>query len=30
VHVARTATVVRRPDDRPAGGLVIVDPFGDA
>ena len=27
VHVAQTATVVRGPDDRPAGGLVIVDPI---
>jgi PAS domain S-box-containing protein len=27
VHVARTATVVRGPDDRPAGGLLIVDPI---
>ena len=28
VRVAQTATVVRGPDDRPAGGLVIVDPIG--
>ena len=27
VRVAQTATVVRGPDDRPAGGLVIVDPI---
>ena len=27
VHVARTVTVVRGPDQRPAGGLVIVDPI---
>jgi PAS domain S-box-containing protein len=30
VRVAQTATAVRGPDDRPAGGLVIVDPLGDA
>jgi PAS domain S-box-containing protein len=30
VHVAQTATVVRGRDDRPAGGLVIVDPIDDA
>ena len=29
VRVAQTATAVRGPDDRPAGGLVIVDPLGD-
>jgi PAS domain S-box-containing protein len=29
VHVAQTATVVRGPDERPAGGLVIVDRIGD-
>jgi PAS domain S-box-containing protein len=28
VRVAQTATVVRGPDDRPAAGLVIVDPLG--
>jgi hypothetical protein len=28
VRVAQTATVVRGADDRPAGGLVIVDPIG--
>ena len=27
VRVAQTATVVRGPDDRPAGGVVIVDPI---
>ena len=27
VRVAQTATVVRGPDDRPAGGLVVVDPI---
>jgi PAS domain S-box-containing protein len=30
VHVAQTATAVRGTDDRPAGGLVIVDPIDDA
>ena len=30
VRVAQTATAVRGSDDRPAGGLVIVDPLGDA
>lgn len=28
VRVAQTATAVRGPDDRPAGGIVIVDPLG--